>query len=58
MPWYDCLQRMMLSLLSPSTPPWPIEKWNCSPMVLFGILGCPRELVSLLGKQLGPRSLL
>ena len=30
-------------------------QWNRSPMVLFGILGCPQELASLLGKQLGPR---
>ena len=44
MSWYGCLRKMVLSLLSPSTPPWSIGGWNRSPMVLFGILGCPREL--------------
>ena len=43
MPWYGCLRRMVLSLLSPSTP-WPIGEWNHSPMVLFGILGCPPRI--------------
>ena len=38
-----------------SYSPWLIGEWNHSPMVLFGILRCPRELAYLLGKQLRAR---